>query len=125
MATRILTVDDSPTIRQQLRIFLESQGYRVDEADSGEAGLQAVQRARFDLIIADVNMPGMSGLEMVIQLRQVMGYGDTPVFMLTTQADREMKSQGKAAGATAWIVKPFRPKVLLAGIQKALGAHTP
>lgn len=119
--TRILTVDDSPTIRQQLRIFLETQGFSVAEAESGEAGLSAARSGRFDLIIADVNMPGINGLEMVTELRQIMGYDKTPIFMLTTQAHREMKAQGRKAGATAWIVKPFKPKVLLAGIQKALG----
>lgn len=74
-----------------------------------------------DLIIVDVNMPVMNGVEAVGEVRKLPAHSDTPIFMLTTESSRSMVASGKAAGATAWMVKPFRPDVLLMGLKKVLG----
>lgn len=116
----ILIVDDSETIRTQLRVLLESRGFRVTEADNGHAGLERAAREKHDLIIVDVNMPVMSGIEMVAGVRALPEHAATPIFVLTTESSRDVAKQGKDAGATAWIVKPFQPQVLLRGIEKVL-----
>lgn len=118
MPKQILIVDDSATVRHQLRSFLVSQGFEVIEADSGNAGLSQAQGRPFDLIICDVNMPGMSGIDMVALVRKLPAHGATPIFMLTTESAADVTKRGKDAGATAWMVKPFRPEILLKGIQK-------
>ncbi len=122
MKKRILIVDDSDIIRQQLRLCLEPAGYEVIERNSGEAGLDKARQGAFDLVLSDVNMPGIGGLEMVTRLRQLPGHQKTPVFMLTTESSREMAQKGKEVGATVWIVKPFKPDVLLKGVAKVTGS---
>lgn len=122
MKKRILIVDDSDIIRQQLRLCLEPAGYEVIEGNSGEAGLKKAKEGPVDLVISDVNMPGISGLEMVAQIRQVPQHQKTPVFMLTTESSQAMAQKGKEVGATVWIVKPFKPEVLLRGVAKVVGA---
>ena len=122
MTKQILVVDDSATVRHQLRSFLVGQGFEVIEADSGNAGLAQAQTKRFDLIICDVNMPGMSGIDMVALVRKLPDHAGTPIFMLTTESAGDVTKRGKEAGATAWMVKPFRPEILLKGIQKVTQA---
>jgi two-component system chemotaxis response regulator CheY len=116
----IMVVDDSLTIRKQLRVLLEGGGYRVVEAENGQVGLERAARDSLDLIIVDVNMPVMGGIDMLVGLRKIPTHAATPIFVLTTESSRDVAKQGKEAGATAWIVKPFQPQVLLRGIQKVL-----
>ena len=118
---RVLIVDDSPSIRQQLRVCLRGAGYQVDEAVSGEEGLQVAERSPFDLIITDVNMGALDGLGMIERVRRVPGHVQTPIFVLTTESNRQVVSRGREVGATAWIVKPFQSAQLLAVVKKILG----
>jgi two-component system chemotaxis response regulator CheY len=117
----ILIVDDSSTMRMHISGLLARQGFDVHEASSGEAGLLHAKTRKLDLIIVDVNMPEMDGIEMVAELRKLPAHADTPVFMLTAESDVSTVQRGRTAGATAWIVKPFRPEVLLTGIKRVLG----
>ena len=118
---QIMVVDDSATVRQQLRVFLEGRGFSVIEAHDGIGGVTMAQHNSVDLIIVDMNMPMMDGLEMIRQVRRLPAHAGTPIFVLTTDAAVESAQKGKAAGATAWIVKPYKPDALLAGIKKVLG----
>lgn len=121
MAKSILVVDDSSTMRQQLRMFLLRSGFHVIEASNGAEGIEQARAMPVDLVICDVNMPVMNGIEMLKAIRQLPNHQKTPVFVLTTESVGSMVQEGKAAGATAWIVKPFKPEILLKGIQKVLG----
>lgn len=116
----ILAVDDSTTMRQMVNFTLSSAGHKVLEAENGDEALKLVKSNKFDLIISDVNMPGMNGIELVRTLRSMPECKFTPVLMLTTVGGVDIKQQGKAAGATGWIVKPFNPEVLLATLKKVL-----
>ncbi len=118
---RILAVDDSVAMRQMVGITLSSAGHQVEQAADGREALQLAERSRFDLIITDVNMPGMDGIALVRELRGRAMYKYVPMLVLTTEATTERKQQGKAAGATGWLVKPFNPERLLATIAKVLG----
>jgi two-component system chemotaxis response regulator CheY len=120
MAKTVLTVDDSASIRQMVAFTLKSAGYQVVEAADGEAGLQAAKGKQVDLVLTDQNMPGMDGLSLIRALRALPQYRTTPILMLTTEAGDTMKSQGRAAGATGWLVKPFDPQKLLEVIKKVL-----
>lgn len=120
MAKTVLTVDDSASIRQMVAFTLKSAGYKVIEAADGDAGLRAAQGQQVDLILTDQNMPGMDGLSLIRALRALPQYRNTPILMLTTEAGDSMKSQGRAAGATGWLVKPFDPQKLLDVLKKVL-----
>jgi two-component system chemotaxis response regulator CheY len=122
MPAKILVVDDSATIRHQLRACLEGAGYEVLEAENGALGLQRAKDTPVDLVIVDVNMPVMSGLEMLEHLRTVPGKATVPAFVLTTESSKDMVARGKKCGATAWIVKPFKPEILIKGIAHVLAA---
>ena len=117
----ILIVDDSLTMLQQLTVFLEGEGFNVLKAMGAQQGLDIVRQHRLDLLIVDVNMPGMSGLEMIEQVRGIEGYANTPCFVLTTESTKPLMETGKRVGATAWIVKPFKQEIMLRGIRKVLG----
>jgi two-component system chemotaxis response regulator CheY len=119
-ARTILIVDDSSTIRQQTRTLLEGHGFRIVEATNGAEGLEEATKARFDLILVDVNMPVMNGLEMISHVRKLPDYQKTPIFVLTTESSGDTVRQGKAVGATAWVVKPFKADVLVPAIRKVL-----
>ncbi len=121
MSKVILTVDDSVSIRQMVMFTLKSAGYTVLEAGDGQAGLRMATSHKVDLILTDQNMPGMDGLSLIKALRQNPGTRTTPILMLTTEAGDAMKAQGKAAGATGWLVKPFDPARLLDVVKKVLG----
>lgn len=121
MSKTILAVDDSPSIRQMLSFTLKSAGYTVIEAIDGQEGLEKIKANSIDLIITDQNMPRMDGLTLIKETRQLDNYSKTPILMLTTESSAEMKSQGKAAGATGWLVKPFDPKKLIEVANKVLG----
>lgn len=117
----ILTVDDSTSMRQMVSFTLKQAGYEVVEAVDGVDGLSKAKAKRFNLIITDVNMPKMDGITLVKQLRAVANYKFTPILLLTTEAGTEKKQEGKAAGATGWLVKPFNPEQLLSTIKKVIG----
>ncbi|MCG8419343.1 MAG: response regulator [Proteobacteria bacterium] len=120
MEKLILIVDDSSTVRHQLRTVLEDDGFRVIEADSGETGVKKAREHEADLFIIDVNMPGIDGLEMLSEIRALSQHARTPAFILTTESSATLIKRGKQIGATAWIVKPFKPEILLKGVRKVL-----
>jgi two-component system chemotaxis response regulator CheY len=120
MGRTILVIDDSATMRQLVRMTLTQSGYGVEEAEDGAKGLKKATAGAFDLVLSDVNMPVMNGLELVRSLRKLAQYRFTPILLLTTESLVERKQEGKAAGATGWIVKPFDPVQLLATVAKVL-----
>ena len=117
---RILAVDDSASMRQMVSFTLKGAGHEVVEAVDGVDALAKAQGQKFDLVISDVNMPNMDGITLIAELRKVAAFKFIPMLMLTTESTGEKKQQGKAAGATGWIVKPFNPDQLLATIAKVL-----
>ena len=121
MAKKILFVDDSASMRQILKMAIENAGYEVTTADDGIKGLALADKERFNLIVSDVNMPNMNGIEMLKAIKAGTTNKFTPVVMLTTEAGDDMKQQGKAAGAKVWVVKPFKPDQLLVVIKKLIG----
>ncbi len=120
MAT-ILAVDDSASMRQMVSFTLKGAGYEVVEASDGKDALDKAKGQKFDLVISDVNMPIMDGITLIKELRALTEYKFIPLLMLTTESGDDKKVQGKTAGATGWIVKPFNPDQLLATINKVLG----
>jgi two-component system, chemotaxis family, chemotaxis protein CheY len=120
MAKKVLAVDDSLTIRQLIKMTLTRAGYEVVEAEDGAKGLQKASAEVFDLVLSDINMPEMTGIEMLRGLRKLAQYKFTPIVLVTTESQPEKKQEGKAAGATGWIVKPFEPEQLLAVVTKVL-----
>lgn len=118
MAKTIMVVDDSISIRQVVGIALKQAGYEVLEACDGKDALAKLTGQKVNLIISDVNMPNMDGISFVRELKTRAAYKFTPVLMLTTESQEDKKEQGKAAGARAWMVKPFKPEALLAAVQK-------
>lgn len=118
---RILAVDDSASMRQMVSFTLKSAGFDVAEAEDGVAALDLARKEKFNLVLADVNMPNMDGIALIKALRAEADYKFTPMLMLTTESGTDKKMEGKAAGATGWIVKPFNPEQLIATIQKVLG----
>lgn len=118
MSIKILAVDDSKTMRDMLSFTLSNAGYTVVEASDGQEALDKSATDRFDLVITDVNMPRMDGITLVKSLRQSANYKGTPILVLTTESDASKKDEGRAAGATGWIVKPFDPEKLLQVVQK-------
>jgi len=117
----ILTVDDSSSLRMAIRIALSGAGYDVSEAVDGLDGLNKAKASKFDMIIADLNMPNMNGLEMIREIRKLPIQTGTPIIFLTTESDEAMKQEARAAGATGWLVKPFVPDQLLRIAAKVLG----
>ena len=118
--TKILAVDDSASMRQMVSFTLKSAGFDVADASDGVEGLKAAQADNFDLVISDVNMPNMDGIAMIKALRALPNYKFTPNLMLTTESSSDKKQDGRAAGATGWIVKPFNPDQLLATVRKVI-----
>ncbi|MGQ0700070.1 MAG: response regulator [Panacagrimonas sp.] len=118
---RILAVDDSASMRQMVTFTLKSAGFDVAEAEDGQAALDLAKTEKFRLVLADVNMPRMDGITLVRSLRALVDYKFTPMLMLTTESTPEKKMEGKAAGATGWLVKPFNPEQLVATVQRVLG----
>ncbi len=121
MGKSVLAVDDSRSMRQMVSFTLKGAGYNVVEAVDGQDGLNKSKDHIFDLILTDQNMPKMDGLTLVRSLRVLSNYKQVPILMLTTESGDEMKSQGKQAGATGWIVKPFDPEKLLTVVKKIIG----
>ena len=121
MKKKVMTVDDSRTMREMVSFTLKGAGYDVVEANDGQMALTALTANKVDLVIADLNMPIMDGLTLIRKLRALPQYRTTPLLMLTTEADEKKKSEGRAAGATGWIVKPFDPAKLISVVQKVCG----
>jgi two-component system chemotaxis response regulator CheY len=118
--TAILTVDDSASIRQTIKIALSGEGYSVSEARDGAEGIAKADADAYALIVTDLNMPVMDGLTMIRELRKKPAHAGTPIIFLTTESDAEMKAQAKAAGATGWLTKPFDPDQLVKIVNKVL-----
>ena len=117
---RILAVDDSVAMRQMVEVTLSSAGHDVHQAVDGKEALSLAGQQSFDLVITDVNMPQMDGITLVKQLRELPSYKHTPMLVLTTEHAVERKMEGREAGATGWLVKPFNPERLLATVAKVL-----
>ena len=118
MAKTILIVDDSASLRQVVAIALKGGGYDVVEAVDGKDGLAKLNGQKIHLIISDVNMPNMDGIAFVKAVKQLPNYKFTPIIMLTTESQEGKKMEGQAAGAKAWVVKPFKPEQMLAAVAK-------
>jgi two-component system, chemotaxis family, chemotaxis protein CheY len=118
MAKTILVVDDSASLRQVVGIALRGAGYDVIEACDGKDALAKLTGQKVHLMISDVNMPNMDGISFVKAVKQNPVYRFTPVVMLTTESAEGKKAEGQAAGAKAWIVKPFRPEQMIGVVQK-------
>jgi two-component system chemotaxis response regulator CheY len=118
--SRILAVDDSPSMRDMVRMALTSAGFEVAHASDGQEALILARASNFDLVLADVNMPHMDGIQLIRALRAEPAYRHTPILMLTTEGSAERRREGKEAGATGWIVKPFDPTQLVATMHRVL-----
>lgn len=118
---KILAVDDSASMRQMVAFTLKGAGHDVVEASDGVQALAKAREGKVDLVLTDVNMPNMDGISLIKELRTLPDYKFTPILTLTTESGAEKKMEGKSAGATGWIVKPFSPDQLLATIKKVLG----
>lgn len=119
MAKTILIVDDSSSLRTVVKLALQRAGYEVQEAADGQDALQKLDAlAKVHLIVSDVNMPRMDGISFVRQLKQHPRHRFAPVVMLTTEGQDTKKEEGRAAGAKAWITKPFNPPQLLDAVSK-------
>jgi two-component system chemotaxis response regulator CheY len=121
MGKTILAVDDSASIRQMVSFTLKSAGYDVLEAVDGVDGLEKAKNKQINLVLTDQNMPRMDGLALIRALRGMEQYAATPILMLTTESSDTMKSQGRAAGATGWLVKPFDPQKLIEVVRRVIG----
>lgn len=122
MKKTILTVDDASTMRKVVALALTGAGHEVIEADDGVNALTVLQSRNVDLVITDVNMPRMDGIEFTRQARLLPRFQKTPILLLTTESDPTIKAKGRAAGATGWLVKPFQHDQLLAVVAKVLPA---
>jgi two-component system, chemotaxis family, chemotaxis protein CheY len=121
MAKRILTVDDSASLLQVEKVILSGAGYDVVQASHGKEALAKLDGSPVHLILTDLNMPQMHGIDLVKAIRAKPAYRLTPIVVVTTESKDEKKQQAKLAGATAWIVKPFTPDQLLGVVRKVLG----
>ncbi|MCG8552198.1 MAG: response regulator [Desulfobacterales bacterium] len=120
MTKVIMTVDDSTSIRQMVSFTLNQVGYEVLEAVDGQDAVDKLAGIDIDMMLTDLNMPNKNGLELIEWVRSIPKFRFVPIIMLTTESETEMKQKGKAAGATGWIVKPFKPEQLLAIVKKVL-----
>lgn len=115
-----MIVDDSSSLRQVVSISLKRAGYTVLEGENGQDALNKLKVSKANLIISDVNMPIMDGITFVKELKKLPDYKFTPVIMLTTESEQDKRDAGKAAGAKAWVVKPFQPETMLNAVSKLL-----
>jgi two-component system, chemotaxis family, chemotaxis protein CheY len=121
VAKTILTVDDSASMRQMVKLTLSQVGYNVIEAGDGVQGLATARGAAVDMVLTDLNMPGMDGLALIRELRKLPSFTGVPIILLTTESDAARKQEAKAAGATGWITKPFQPEQLVSVTKKVMG----
>jgi len=120
MAKTILIVDDSASVRQVVTIALKGAGYDVIEGVDGKDALSKLKGQKVHLIISDVNMPNMDGITFVKEVKKLDAYKFTPIIMLTTESQEGKKQEGQAAGAKAWVVKPFQPAQMLSAVSKLI-----
>jgi two-component system chemotaxis response regulator CheY len=118
MAKTIMIVDDSASMRDVVGIALRAAGYEVLEGRDGVDALSKLTGQKVHLIISDVNMPKLDGIGFLKAVKQLPSYRFTPIIMLTTESGEAKKREGQAAGAKAWVVKPFRPEHLISAVQK-------
>jgi len=118
MAKTVLAVDDSQTMRDMVSFTLRNAGFDVKLAVDGKNAIDVLGGKPIDLIITDINMPNMNGIELIQEVRRLTAYKATPILILTTESDGTRKAEGKAAGATGWIVKPFDPDKLIQVVNK-------
>lgn len=117
---RILVAEDSSSMRQMITFTLKAAGFEIDEATDGNEALNKAKSQHFDAIITDVNMPNKDGFELTSELRKITTYKAVPILLLTTESAQSKKEQGRAAGATGWIIKPFNPETLVYTVNKVL-----
>ena len=122
MGKKVLIVDDSSSVRTVARMALREKGYDVVEASNGQEALTKLDTERCHLVISDVNMPVMDGITLLKEIKKHPNYKFTPVIMLTTEAGEDKKQEGRAAGAKAWITKPFQPQILVDAVSKLIVA---
>ena len=120
MSKTIMIVDDSASLRQVVSIAHKGAGYETIEACDGKDALGKLNGEKIHLIISDVNMPNMDGITFLKEMKKLPNYKFTPVIMLTTESQEAKKSEGQAAGAKAWVVKPFQPQTMLAAVSKLI-----
>ncbi|MBI4509100.1 MAG: response regulator [Deltaproteobacteria bacterium] len=121
MSHRVLLVDDSPTMRSFVATTLEADGYDVTQVQGGFQALKVLPNGHFDLVITDINMPDINGLELIKFLRSNPAYQNTPVFIISTEGRERDRDRGLGLGANAYLVKPFKPEQLLAVVRNCLG----
>ncbi len=121
MTKTIMTVDDSASVRLMVNFTLRELGYEIIEAENGKEALKKLEKKHIHMMITDINMPEMDGISLVKRMRQNPDYKFIPIIMLTTESQIEKKNAGKQAGATGWIVKPFKPDQLVAVVKRVLG----
>ena len=121
MGKTIMTVDDSASVRQMVCFTLKQNGYQVLEAVDGKDALAKLAGTKVDMVITDLNMPNLDGIGLIKGVRAIPNLRFIPLIMLTTESQESRKAEGKAAGATGWIVKPFKPEQLLAVVKKVIG----
>lgn len=116
----VLLVDDSVSMREMVSFTLKGGGFKVSEAEDGVEALEFATKNSVDLVITDVNMPNMDGIQLVRELRQLPDYKFIPILILSTETGKDKKNMGKIAGATGWIEKPFDPDYLLSTVSRVL-----
>lgn len=121
MAKTIMVVDDAKSMRGLIAMTLQNAGYDVIEACDGQDALQKIEGQKVNMVISDLNMPNMNGIELIKQLKQNPKYKFLPIVMLTTESEDAKKKEGQAAGAKAWMVKPFKPDTVLKVVGKIIG----
>jgi two-component system chemotaxis response regulator CheY len=121
MNKTIMTVDDSSSVRQMVSFTLKSAGYAVIEAVDGVDAMAKLRNGKVNMVITDLNMPNMDGIELTRAIRQDAAHKFVPIILLTTESQDGKKQEGRAAGATGWIVKPFKPEQLLSVVKKVSG----
>src|SRR5208283_3021859 len=121
VSKRIMTVDDSASVRQMVGFTLKQAGYEVIEATDGKDALSKLEGSGIHMVLTDLNMPNMDGIALIKSVRAHQSYRFIPIVMLTTESQESRKLEGKQAGATGWIVKPFKPEQLVGVVRKVLG----
>lgn len=121
MTKTIMTVDDSASVRMMVSFTLTELGYDIIEAENGNEALKKMAKKQIHMLITDINMPELDGISLVRKVRANPDYKFIPIILLTTESQLEKKTAGKEAGATGWIVKPFKPDQLVAVVKRVLG----
>ena len=122
MEQTIMVVDDSISVRKMVAFTLENAGYTVVEAENGQDAIEKLNGSNIDMLIVDLNMPHVDGFELTRSVRAISRHQFTPIVMLTTESQNSKKQMGKAAGATGWITKPFKPDQLIGVIKRVMPA---